>query len=86
MFISKLDCELTDLNATFKDNGEVSLSLRKVVVHHVSFLLLASISWQPKTLLLLVTQDGHTRRIICKETYQRINNFFHCVMAKAFFK
>jgi hypothetical protein len=33
-----------DLNATFKDNGELSLSLRRVVMHHVSFLLLASIS------------------------------------------
>jgi hypothetical protein len=56
IFTSKVDCELTDLNATFKDNGELSLSLRRVVMHHVSFLLLASISWWPKTLLLLVTE------------------------------
>lgn len=45
MFTSKVSCELTDLNETFKDNGEVSLSLRRVVVHHMSFVLLASVSW-----------------------------------------
>ena len=45
MFTSKVNCELTDLNATFKDNGEVSLSLRRVVVHHMSFVRPASTSW-----------------------------------------
>lgn len=36
--------ELTDLKATFKLNGEASLSLFRVEMHHASFVSLAAFS------------------------------------------
>lgn len=43
MFISKVNCEFIDFNVIFKDNGEVFLSLCRVVVYYMFFVLLVLI-------------------------------------------